>query len=695
MKFGISKKILVFFSLISIIIFIIFSILIISFIQNNFVSYIKNLGNEITIRTSKQLGNLLIGYIDELKLFSTNRIFQSGNWDLIKNELDYISDKMNPDFEMLFFADINGQTYTTSKANANVKDRGYFIDIFEKNKNYSISDPIISRASGAQIFVIAVPVYNSNKEKVGIVASAITLKKLTEIATNVSFGKSGYAFIFDGNKVLIAHPNKEFIMKKNIFQLEEEGFKNIKIAENNINSNEQGVFVILNPQKIKENILFATIPNSNNWKIALSISEKELTSPILSIIKMILLVSGISILVILIFSLILGSLIVKPVKNVTKFFSNMSSGEGDLTQKISHMSNDEVGELSINFNKFISNLASMVKSIRNSTDNLTKIGIDLSSQMTENAAAVNQISANAASIKKQVEYQSESINNAKSSVDSILDNLEKLNQNIENQSASLIESSSSIEEMVRNIQSTTDILMKNNETVENMMNGADKGKNGMDAVAEMVKEITTNSEGLLEAVNAIQNIADQINLLAMNAAIEAAHAGEYGKGFAVVAEEIRRLAETSNNQGKSITNVLGQLKKSIDKVSEATTNTQNLFESFYDLAKQVKQQELIIKNSMEEQNSGSKQILDAIKQISLITSNVKSDSSKMVNYSTKIKQVFEDLMSITFEINKSTEEMSVGLSEINSSISKIQDLSLVNKDNITKVSNEMNKFKVE
>lgn len=695
MKFGISKKILLFFSLISIIIFIIFSILIISFIQNNFVSYIKNLGNEITIRTSKQLGNLLIGYIDELKLFSTNRIFQSGNWDLIKNELDYISDKMNPDFEMLFFADINGQTYTTSKANANVKDRGYFIDIFEKNKNYSISDPIISRASGAQIFVIAVPVYNSNKEKVGIVASAITLKKLTEIATNVSFGKSGYAFIFDGNKVLIAHPNKEFIMKKNIFQLEEEGFKNIKIAENNINSNEQGVFVILNPQKIKENILFATIPNSNNWKIALSISEKELTSPILGIIKMILLVSGISILVILIFSLILGSLIVKPVKNVTKFFSNMSSGEGDLTQKIKHMSNDEVGELSINFNKFISNLASMVKSIRSSTDNLTKIGIDLSSQMTENAAAVNQISANAASIKKQVEYQSESINNAKSSVDSILDNLEKLNQNIENQSASLIESSSSIEEMVRNIQSTTDILMKNNETVENMMNGADKGKNGMDAVAEMVKEITTNSEGLLEAVNAIQNIADQINLLAMNAAIEAAHAGEYGKGFAVVAEEIRRLAETSNNQGKSITNVLGQLKKSIDKVSEATTNTQNLFESFYDLAKQVKQQELIIKNSMEEQNSGSKQILDAIKQISLITSNVKSDSSKMVNYSTKIKQVFEDLMSITFEINKSTEEMSVGLSEINSSISKIQDLSLVNKDNITKVSNEMNKFKVE
>lgn len=249
--------------------------------------------------------------------------------------------------------------------------------------------------------------------------------------------------------------------------------------------------------------------------------------------------------------------------------------------------------------------------------------------------------------------------------------------------------------MVRNIQSTNDILQKNNQTVENMMEGADKGKRGMDSLSELVKEISDNSEGLLEAVNAIQNIADQINLLAMNAAIEAAHAGEFGKGFAVVAEEIRKLAETSNNQGRSITNVLRQLKKSIDKVSETTTSTQKLFESFYELATQVKEQELIIKNAMEEQNSGSRQILEAIEQISAITSNVKSDSSKMVSDSTKIKQVFEKLMSITYEVNKSIEEMSVGLSQINSSISKIQDITLINKDNISKVSDQMNKFKIE
>jgi methyl-accepting chemotaxis protein len=695
MKSSISQKIILFFSLLAIITFLTFAILIVSFIQNNIVTYIMNLGSEITQKAGQQLGVLLDGYIHELKLLSRNRAFQNNDWNLIKTEFDYLADKMNPDFEMLFYADINGDTYTTNKTQTNIKDMGYFIDIFVKGKDYSISDPIISRATGAKIFVIAVAVYNENKEKVGIVAATITLNKLSEIANSIKFGESGYVFIFDSAGTIIAHPNKDFTMQKKVDQLDEEGYKGFKSSFEVFKTSENGLITITNPQKKKEDITFAKIPNSNNWKIALSITDEELRSPIIKFIRILVIVSAIAVLLTILVSSILGRLITKPVKNVSNFFMQMSEGEGDLTKKITHTSNDEVGILSNNFNKFISNLADMVKSIRNSTDSLSKVGVDLSAQMTENAAAVNEISANALSIKKQIENQTDFINNTKNNVDSILENLEKLNQNIENQSASLIESSSSIEEMVRNIQSTNDILQKNNETVEQMMMGADKGKKGMDDVADLVKEISTNSEGLMEAVSAIQNIADQINLLAMNAAIEAAHAGESGKGFAVVAEEIRKLAENSNTKGRSITNVLGQLKKSIDQVSEATSNTQKLFESFYELAKVVNQQESIIKNAMEEQNSGSKQILEAIKQISNITSNIKTDSSKMVNDSTRIKDVFEKLMSATYEINKSIEEMSVGLSQINTSISKIQDLSLVNKENITKVAQQMNKFKIE
>ncbi|MFN3412288.1 MAG: cache domain-containing protein, partial [Exilispira sp.] len=350
MKFGISQKILIYFSIISLIIFLVFSFFVISLIQNNIIPYTKNLVNEMTVRTSHQLGNLIEGYINELKVLSNDKAFKSGNWDLVIEQIDYLADKINADFEMIFFADTNGKAYTSTKANANVKDRAYFIDIFEKNKPYSISDPIISRTTGAQIFVIAVPVYNSNKEKAGIIASTITLHKLSEIASTVSFGKSGYSFIFDSNKVIIAHPNKELIMKKNIFQLEEDGYSGFKEAEEKINSNDNGIFLVSNPQKIKENIIFADIPYSNNWKIALSIEERELNSSISAVIRLIIIITISSILVIVIFSIILGRLIVRPVKNVSKFFAQMSEGEGDLTQKITHKSKDEVGELSNNFN---------------------------------------------------------------------------------------------------------------------------------------------------------------------------------------------------------------------------------------------------------------------------------------------------------------------------------------------------------
>lgn len=400
-KIGISHKIFLFLTTLSIVIFITFAFVIVAFINYNFNSYILKLGTEMTSKGSEQLATLLHGYIHELKILSTNKVFQSNDLDLIKAELEYLADKKNPDFEMLFYADTNGDAYTSNKLNANIKDRGYFIDIFDKGEEVSISDPIISRTTGAQIFVIAVSVYNNKKEKVAIIASTITLDKLTEIVNGISFGKSGYAFVFDSAGVIVAHPNKEFIMNKKIDQLDEEGYKGFKDNLTTFFSSKNGLITITNPKKDREQIIFAEISNSNNWKICLSISEKELIAPIYKIINFILIISLISVLFIILFSLILGRLIVKPVKYVSNFFIQMAEGEGDLTKKIINISKDEVGELSHNFNKFITNLANIVKSIRSSTDNLSKIGVDLSSQMTENAAAVNEISANATSIKNR------------------------------------------------------------------------------------------------------------------------------------------------------------------------------------------------------------------------------------------------------------------------------------------------------
>ena len=214
--------------------------------------------------------------------------------------------------------------------------------------------------------------------------------------------------------------------------------------------------------------------------------------------------------------------------------------------------------------------------------------------------------------------------------------MDKLNGQLESQSAAINESSAAIEEMVANTRSVSTTLSKNAENVKDLQEASAIGHSGLAEVATDIKEIARESESLLEINSVMQSIASQTNLLSMNAAIEAAHAGESGRGFAVVADEIRKLAESSSKQSKTIGGVLKKIKGSIDKITKSTDNVMTKFEAIDGGVKTVAQQEHGILNAMEEQSSGSAQIMQAISHVNNITGQVKEDARRMVEAAAKL-----------------------------------------------------------
>ncbi|MDR2899912.1 MAG: methyl-accepting chemotaxis protein [Treponema sp.] len=452
----------------------------------------------------------------------------------------------------------------------------------------------------------------------------------------------------------------------------------------------------LNDMNIEMVMTSFPIGNSNvQWTVMIGSSDDYILGPVQEMTLMILIIAAIAIVVTAIIIYFVLDRMTKPIVRVAENLKDIAHGEGDLTRHIDINSKDEVGDLAHYFNQTLGKIRNLVVTIKNESISLNDIGAELAANMTQTAAAVNQIASNIQSVKTQAINQSASVTETHATMEQITVNIDKLNGHIESQVASVTESSSAIEEMLANIQSVTQTLVKNADNVKGLTEASEVGRTGLQEVAADIQDIERESKGLLEINTVMENIASQTNLLSMNAAIEAAHAGEAGKGFAVVADEIRKLAENSGEQSKVISSVLKKIAESIRKISASTETVLKNFELIDHSVKIVAEQESNIQNAMEEQGQGSKQILEAVSEMNNITQQVKGGSTEMLEGSKEVIAESNNLEKVTQEITGGMNEMAAGAEQINVAVNQVNEISNKNKETIERLMEEVARFKVE
>ncbi len=385
---------------------------------------------------------------------------------------------------------------------------------------------------------------------------------------------------------------------------------------------------------------------------------------------------------VVVFSILLSKIVGNPVTAAAHAIHNLASGEADLTYQIKIRRNDEIGSIVKDINAFIDIQRTLIRSLKDAQESLDVIGENLGTNSQQSASAISQIMANIEGVRRQTEHQTESLARTNQILEKALDGIGNLDSLIENQSADITESSASIEEMVGNIGSVTASVRKMSEQFRELITVSAAGREKQSDVDSHVREIASQSQLLLEANDIISQIASQTNLLAMNAAIEAAHAGEAGAGFSVVSDEIRKLAETSSEQSGTISRELMTISKSIET---AVNSSQESQEAFNLVSAKIEQTDNLVQeidNAMTEQKLASQQILEALRDMNGSSVEVQSTAKMLMGSTKTLRSEMDKLLQIAETVQGSMDEMGIGAKEINTAAQGVSELAQETRTNI-------------
>ena len=561
------------------------------------------------------------------------------------------------------------------------RQRSWYKQAAEANGAIVIT-PVYIATDGTPVVAVAKAIKDGNGTLLGCVGVDINLSDLTSFISSVKIGNTGYCMLVQDDGMILADAAHSAFISKNL--------SDVDAAFAKITQKKEGsVFITLDGKQRKAYIF--PFPELR-WKLIVIVEQREILSLFYALVRIMILIG-------LLMFVVYFTLAIIAARALKRYFARLESmfekiAAGDLTDRVAVKRNNEIGRLMTNLNMAIEHTHTMLTVLKEEADKMTAIGSDLSSNMEETAAAVKQISSNATTVKEKALMQAAGVTETAAAGEQIQGKLNLLVEGITRQSESITQSSALITRTAENMLRINKILSQNDELIKTVYGQMKAGTDGARAANEFVKKIAERSEALLEASQVIQNIASQTNLLAMNAAIEAAHAGESGKGFAVVADEIRKLAEESNMQGKQIGAVIKESTEIIAQVSEAGIQAEKTFTDVYGLISNISEKEDSIVDLMREQEENGTQVLSAIETINKVTKDVSTASIEMLEGGKQIAEEMQKLAEITRETTDSMTEIASGAEQITDAVEEVVSITEQNKTSIDHLAQEVGKFRI-